>query len=446
LADASLNARLLVSGDASLGGKLIVALRTIQQGDVSMNTRLFVAGDASLGGNLFVAKDISLNGNITVGSNLNISTINMVGSQNSGVFLNTLFTASAGIVIPSGSSFTNYGTGLNYGTVSIIGDLSLGSRLLVTTDASLSANLYVAGKTNLIGDVSLNNRLYIGSDVLIGGNLLLNYNPNVNSNLTFYSNNTSFNGDVSLNSRLFVGADTSLSGNLYICLRTIQQGDVSMNSRLFVAGNVYSPAFNVISDRRIKENILAIDGSFATHILRNIQPTSYHFIDSYTQPFQMKWGFVAQDVKSHLDYCSETTTQFVPNVYDDAVFLNSTTLQLLRKSTSLLDASFLPFSLRLYDSFKRMFDCQVREIKDDTTFVLEDVVPDCSSGSVFVYGQQVHDFHTLNHDSIFTVVTAAVKEMDKKIQDQDQMIQQQQKEIDFLKEQMHSILLRLDKP
>jgi hypothetical protein len=110
-------------------------------------------------------------------------------------------------------------------------------------------------------------------------------------------------------------------------------------------------------------------------------------------------------------------------------------LQLLHKSTGLFDASFMPFSLRLYDSFKRLFDCQVQSITDDTTFVLSNAISDCSSGSVFVYGQEVNDFHTLNHDSIFTVVTAAVKEMDQKIQDQNLIIQQQQTEIDFLKKQ-----------
>jgi predicted acyltransferase (DUF342 family) len=406
-----MNSRLFVSSDASFNSNLYVGSNTIQKGDVSMNSRLFVSSDASFNSNLYV------------GSN----TIQK-------------------------------------------GDVSMNSRLFVSSDASFNSNLYVGSNTIQKGDVSMNSRLFIGGDVSMNSRLFVTGNIYMNGILVtsaggggvssnYFATDVSMasrlfvNSDVSMNARLFVGNDISLNGKIFVASSTastsvttgalIVSGGAGITGNIY-GGNVYSSSFNVTSDRRIKQNILSIDGSFATHILRNIHPASFDFIDSYTQPFRTKWGFVAQDVKSYLDFCGETTTQFIPNIYDDALFLNSTTLQLLHKSTGLFDASFMPFSLRLYDSFKRLFDCQVQSITNDTTFVLSDAITDCSSGSVFVYGQEVNDFHTLNHDSIFTVVTAAVKEMDQKIQDQNLIIQKQQTEIDFLKKQMNLILLRLD--
>jgi len=107
----------------------------------------------------------------------------------------------------------------------VSGDVSLNSRLFVTSDVSLGARMFVSG------DVSFNSRLFVTSDVSLGARLFVSGDVSMNSRL-FISN------DVSMNARLFVSGDSSMNSNLYVLGKTIQQGDVSMNSQLFVGGNL----------------------------------------------------------------------------------------------------------------------------------------------------------------------------------------------------------------
>ena len=184
--DASLNSRLFVGKDVSLGSKLYVV------DDVSMNSRLFVGGDVSLNANLYVVKDVSMNSRLFVGGDV---------SLNSNLY--------------------------------VVKDASLNSRMFVGGDVSLNANLYV------VKDVSLNSRLFVGKDVSLGSNLYLVGDASLNSRF-FVGDDVSMGadlyvvGDSSLNSRLFVGKDVSFGAKLRVAGKSAFESDVSINANLFV--------------------------------------------------------------------------------------------------------------------------------------------------------------------------------------------------------------------
>jgi hypothetical protein len=62
---------------------------------------------------------------------------------------------------------------------------------------------------------------------------------------------------------------------------------------------------------------------------------------------------------------------------------------------------------------------------------------------IFVYGQELPDFHSLDKDQIFTITTAAVKEIDKELQETNKRVKLLEEENQILKQQINEIVERL---
>ena len=187
------------------------------------------------------------------------------------------------------------------------------------------------------------------------------------------------------------------------------------------------------SDGRIKNEIVDIVDDTALQTLRQIQPKQYKYIDKVKKGETPVWGFIAQQVKSVLDYAVFYGKDFIPNVYAIANVTMGNTLILQSGNTSELNlSSTSPTSsikLRLYTQQDENIDVEVQEIIDSTTILLKDTI-DCDS--VFVYGQEVDDFHTLNKDAIYAVSVAALQEVDRQLQTEKQAHIATQQRLDIL--------------
>jgi hypothetical protein len=84
----------------------------------------------------------------------------------------------------------------------------------------------------------------------------------------------------------------------------------------------------------------------------------------------------------------------------------------------------------------------IDKIIDSKTFILIDTL-DTSLNSLFLYGQEVDDFLSINYDSIFTVVTSAVKQIDVELQETKQIVKDQANTIDEMKSQISILMTRL---
>ena len=112
----------------------------------------------------------------------------------------------------------------------------------------------------------------------------------------------------------------------------------------------------------------------------------------------------------------------MPNIYDNAYVTNRTTITLKTKLTTDFeyDASGNLFSkLKFYDMSNNEISVNITKIIDDKSFQIDKPI-DCSI--IFVYGQEVDNFKSLEKDVIFTVVTAACKAIYKIVQDQQSQI------------------------
>ena len=214
---------------------------------------------------------------------------------------------------------------------------------------------------------------------------------------------------------------------------------------LHVTGTTTSTTFNASSDKRIKTNITDISGS-SLDILRKIKPREYTMIDTK----KPRYGFIAQEVKQHILRAVELSTDYIPSVYENA-FVKGNTITLINKSTT--DISNCKLKLR--DISNDDIIVNVAHIQDDKTFytnedisqnklqymdiygnhldkqinngkVVYKIGSDVYTGEVkqglFVYGIQVNDFHSINHDTIWTVAVGATQEMDVQLQEARQTI------------------------
>ena len=183
-----------------------------------------------------------------------------------------------------------------------------------------------------------------------------------------------------------------------------------------------------------------IDDGDALETIRKIKPKRYEYIDNKKRTSQCVYGFIAQEVKEVLDYAVSTNTDPVPNMYEFAtVSTDIITFRMFDTSTLLKDDSGTWLKkLRFMSREDNPEYVDILEIIDEHTLkVNRDLTEYCSSydasgniiketdasgnitypgNTLFVYGQEVDDFHTLNKDAIWTVATAALQEVDRQLQ------------------------------
>jgi hypothetical protein len=75
-------------------------------------------------------------------------------------------------------------------------------------------------------------------------------------------------------------------------------------------------------------------------------------------------------------------------------------------------------NIRVFDYDNKQHDVSVLNISETGVKVKFDTAPHLSSNKVFVYGQEVDDFHALNKDYLFTINFAATQELDRIVQAQ----------------------------
>jgi len=203
---------------------------------------------------------------------------------------------------------------------------------------------------------------------------------------------------------------------------------------LCVYGVYTSRAFVAASDRRIKTNIVDVDDDRALRDLRLLKPKTYTYKDVVSRGTKPVYGFIAQEVKEVLDCASNYMTQTIPNIYELATF-SGDTISLTFNTTDLSrDASgtlFPRIQVKTREG-KEEFVNIVEVVDFHTLRVDKDMTAwggqvDTSGqlvpgNQIFVYGQEVNDFHNLNKDAIWTVATAALQEVDRQLQAEKQKV------------------------
>ena len=204
------------------------------------------------------------------------------------------------------------------------------------------------------------------------------------------------------------------------------------------------------SDTRIKDNIVDIDDEQALQTLRLIKPKTYGYVDKYKRGNENVIGFIAQEIKAILPKAVSITKDYIPNFYT-LCQVTATDVSNIVLVTSPIDLSWNPlhdqsgnafmdaagnacsdasgnkcFNVKLYDNSNNELNCKTTAILDKRSFLM-DTKMNLQDDKYFLHGQEVDDFHNIDKNAIFTVVTAAVQDIDR-IQQAQQASQTQMQE------------------
>ena len=213
--------------------------------------------------------------------------------------------------------------------------------------------------------------------------------------------------------------------------------------------------------------VFDIEDDSALQTVRLLKPKKYSYVDTIAKGTTPVWGFIAQEVAEVLDYSVEKMEKALPNVYCTATvigenydileFSNFDTGNLLYNEDGTLNAKI---QCKLWNDGE--IDIKIAEILSGSKIRVSEPLEKITcndkedqSGSVvdtvFVYGQYVDDFHVLKKEAIFTVALAALQEVDRRqIADDERIIDLEEdivllkEENNLLKQQIESIMTRLN--
>ena len=207
----------------------------------------------------------------------------------------------------------------------------------------------------------------------------------------------------------------------------------------------------VTSDQRIKKNIVNLNADKMINVFRSLRPISFDFIDPMKNYGKKHFGFIAQEVNEVLPEGISLNNDAIPNNMMKAniakpsetdetpcftlkptdtditlqyLLLTTDTPLIFDISNSYSSANTYKFKIYGGEKWAKEHDIYIRSdynVTDDKyTYVIGlkkeayDVV--ITEATLFVYGQYVYDLHILDQDTIYTVATAALQEVDRQQQ------------------------------
>ena len=185
------------------------------------------------------------------------------------------------------------------------------------------------------------------------------------------------------------------------------------------------------SDERIKKEISDINDASALETLRLIQPKTYKYIDEEKMGSDMVYGFIAQQVQEVLPYATKTLSEYLPSIREMINVTQSNVITFTNFNTNDLLSNTTIIQAQLFKGENK--DLTISEIIDEHSIRVEEDLTEMlheDETRLYIYGELVDDFLFLKKESIFTVATAALQEVDRQLQD--------------TKAQLASVLARLD--
>ena len=203
-------------------------------------------------------------------------------------------------------------------------------------------------------------------------------------------------------------------------------------------GRIACAEFNAFSDARIKKNITDITGSSVLDTFRLLQPKTYTYVDEKLRGSETVYGFIAQEVREVLPYAVTLANGEIPNIRMNAnVFvIDDKSIELhLDSYTDLLLTDNSVLNITTSDDIRIKSNVQCMTSNTIIRVEYSDELSDVKGA--YIHGEQVEDFHHLNKDTLWTVTTAALREVDHQLQ-------AEKVKVSNLEAQLTSVLARLD--
>ena len=352
--------------------------------------------------------------------------------------------------------YINSGGNIGIGTTSPTDKLHLyasdNSSVFRISNGTSTAGLYLEQSTNKF--TYIRNTESTGGIIFHAGNaevMRLNASGTIGINSTSTSYKLNVGGKINCSSgmRLQGNWDTVNYTNAqsdYLTLSNGVQADPpNYGFSLHAANAIEAQALVVTSDRRIKDNIEEINDDVALQQLRQLRPSTYTYKDTYMRGSDPVIGFIAQEVREVLPYAVMNKTSAIPNILKPGI-------------AHIMENNITELRLKIpLDDDMQLTNTTIIKVNVNNTYVEVEVVS-CPNKNVIeivthenitdesvivVYGELVEDFHCLNKESIFTVATAALQEVDRQLQAEKTKVATLESENATLKTQMAEVLSRL---
>ncbi|MCC9020461.1 tail fiber domain-containing protein [Flavobacterium lipolyticum] len=202
------------------------------------------------------------------------------------------------------------------------------------------------------------------------------------------------------------GGESSYPSNFFIYgykSSKVLEMNVLKNS-IYASDGISALQFNVFSDERIKKILGESNNANDLDILSKIVITDYKMIDTVQRGNKVYKKVIAQQVEKVYPLAVITKqTEVIPNIYR---------LSTIHKSWIPVDTKDLVVAdkIKLIFSGEEMLT-EILEIKQNTIRV------SCTrEGTVFVYGKEVRDFHSVDYEAIGMLNVSATQALLKRIE------------------------------
>ena len=231
---------------------------------------------------------------------------------------------------------------------------------------------------------------------------------------------------------------------------SIQGDPPNLHFTLYCQHAVRAHTYVAFSDRRIKKNITEIDDSNALETLRKLNPTTYNYIDKTRNTRGKVIGFIAQEVAEVLPNAVFKTNGLIPTIQCEASveILNDIDIKLVLTEPLPDNHTVSPESkLILKTPNKEYIKFEVVSLESNTTIIVKDkdgYEEIKNKTRVWVFGEEINDFHNLDKNAIFTVATAALQEVDRQLQDDKVKTFELQQKVEILEMSQGVLIQRIE--
>lgn len=193
---------------------------------------------------------------------------------------------------------------------------------------------------------------------------------------------------------------------------------------------------DVYSDRRIKRDIVKLNGKTSLALFRELEPCQYSYIDATASGHTVNYGFIAQQVKDVFPTAVHLKKREIPDIlkkmtYRDGIVVDG-------------PHSFVKGKrIGCHDTNGCLHMCTVIDVLDDR-IVIDNADTFEKDGFVHVYGHEVEDFHVLNEGAINTLACSVVQELIRKDEEKDAIIANLSEKVDRLSALVDKLLLIVD--
>jgi len=217
---------------------------------------------------------------------------------------------------------------------------------------------------------------------------------------------------------VYGSANFSIGGNtgtVFGAYSTFSIGNNYSNSVSIACSNfICSWGVMAISDRRIKTNIIQADTSVALSKLLELPLMKYDYVDKIEYGDDNVYGLIAQDVKEILPECVTIVTKIIPSIYK-----LSTNITLSDDEANVIISVDIPETSEIkvdgiveliIDGKENKYQTKVISFTSSQLVVKKWDNFD-ETKMVFVYGVEIHDFHTIDKAYLGLLCMGGIQEL-----------------------------------